>query len=384
MDVLSIRLGKGAMVSGNYAPSRSAVAEAFVENFENRDEIGAALCLYENGAIVVDLWGGLADPVQSILWERDTVVCMMSVGKALAALCVLRLVDRGAIALDAPVSSYWPEFAQGGKAGITVDQVLNGLSALVWIDEAPPGALMDWDTMIAAIERQAPNWVPGTRGAYHSMSAGFLFGELVRRVDGRDIAMFFKDEIADPLGIDYRYGANMADPLVATLLPSDESETLSAMTDITTPIGRAWRPKPHDPDFFNSSAFRGGLYPSANGHGNARSVARIFAALSCGGVIDEVRILSSALVERLREPAWHNDCALTGRNFAYGLGFFQNLPQPPIMGNGPRSFGHPGAGGAIGFADPDQGLAFAYSPNKMCGGASVGNRCAALVKAAYS
>ncbi|MBY8825580.1 serine hydrolase domain-containing protein [Sphingomonas colocasiae] len=385
MDLLTIDSPDDVRAGGFYDRRYEAVAGAFLSNFRARGEVGAAVCVYEGGVPVVDLWGGMADPATGRPWAADTLVCMMSVGKALAALCLLRLVDRGAVALDRPVADYWPGFGQAGKQSITVAQILDGLASLVWIDEAPDGSLMDWEQMVAAIERQSPNWPPGTAGAYHSMSAGFLFGELVRRVDGRDIGTFFREEIALPLGMDYRFGvtAEMSGR-IAPLLPSNESATLNALADVNTPLGRAWRPQPAVEDFFNSPAFREGLFPSANGHGNARGVARLYAAFANHGEIDGVRILSAGLTGRLSDAAWHADCALTGREFAYGLGFFQNLPQPAIMGPSARSFGHPGAGGAIGFADPEHNLAFAYSPNKMCGGASIGDRCSALIAAVYS
>lgn len=384
MDELSIDLGHSGRVRGACEPRFARVRDAFVENFRTRGEVGAAVCIYESGRKRVDLWGGIADPGTGAPWEADTLVCTMSVGKALTGLCVLRLVDQGRVELERPVADYWPRFGQAGKAGITVEQLLGGLAALVYADSAPEDGLMDWNAMVDALERQPPNWEPGTRGAYHSMSAGFLFGELVRQVDGRDIATFFREELAAPLDLDFAYGLDHEQlRRVAPILLNEDSVTLKALGDPTSNLARAWRAMPKAPGFFNSRAFRVGVYPSANGHGNARAIAKLYAALSAGGSLNGVRVIGPELVERLRTPLWFGPCALTGREFSYGLAFFINEPQPRIMGPNARAFGHPGMGGAFGWADPEHRLAFGYSPNKMCDGASIGERCRALVEAVF-
>jgi CubicO group peptidase (beta-lactamase class C family) len=372
------------VIEGNSEARFAPVADAFARNFAERGEIGAAVCVYEKGRKVVDLWGGVADPKTGRAWARDTIVCMMSVGKAMAALCLLQLIDRGRIDLQAPVARYWPGFAQAGKAEITVEQLLAGLAALIYAEHAPAGSMMDWDAQVAALEQQAPVWAPGTRGAYHSMTAGVLFGELVRRVDGRDVARYWHDEIAVPLGADYGFGLNDDEiARVAPLLPNPGSVTLNAIADPTTPLGKAWRPMPRSPDFFNSDAFRRGVFPSANGHGNARAIARVYAALAEGGTLDHVPLLSKAMIEEARRARWDEVCGLTERHFRYGLGFMLN--KPPLVPFGPNAstFGQPGAGGALGFADPEARLAFSYSPNFMCSGAGLGDRCESLIEATY-
>jgi CubicO group peptidase (beta-lactamase class C family) len=369
-------------IEGLCEPAFQRVADAFEHNFRERGEIGAAVCVYADGRKVVDLWGGLADPEARTPWRRDTIVCMMSVGKAMAGICVLRLVDQGAIELDAPVARYWPRFAQAGKEAITVEQLLGGFAGLIYAEHAPPGSMMDWEAQVDALELQAPVWPPGTRGAYHSMTAGVLFGELARKVDGRDVASFFREEIAEPLGIDYGFGLNDAQiARVAPMIPNPGSVTLQAIADPTSNLGKAWRAKPPGSDFFNSDSFRRGLAPSANGHGNARAVARLYAALALGGTIDGVQVLTRETLERARQTQWDSVCGLTERHFRYGLSFMLN--QPPFADFGPNMnvFGHPGAGGAVGLADPDAGKSFSYSPNFMCAGAGLGDRCEALIAA---
>lgn len=370
-----------ALIHGSFDPAFRAVRDAFRENFASRGEIGAAVAIYADGRKVLDLWAGVADPETQAPWERDSIVCMMSVGKAMAALCVYRLIERDEIDLDLPVARYWPEFARAGKAAITVRQLLAGQAGLIYTDHAPDGAGLDWATMTDALSRQEPEWQPGTRGAYHSATAGFLFGELVRRVDGRSLDRFFAEEIAEPLNISYKFGLDDTDMArVARILPNPQSVTLTQIADPMSKLGRAWRIMPDRKDFLNAEDFRRGLFPSANGHGNARAVARIYGALANGGEIDGYHLVSPAMIEIMRDLAWDDICGMTDRPFRYGHGFFLSNDLAPFGGN-PRAFGHPGAGGAIGFADPEAGIAFSYSPNFMCAGAGVGDRCEALIDA---
>jgi CubicO group peptidase (beta-lactamase class C family) len=378
-------LALSADVHGVCDPAFARVAEAFADNFSAREEVGAAVCVYADGVKVVDLWGGLADPQTGQPWERDTLVCMMSVGKGMAALCVHRLIERGAIELSAPVARYWPGFGQAGKDKITVAQVLGGKSGVLFADSAPPNSVMDWSEMVAAIERQPPEWRAGSRGAYQSMTMGFMLGELVRRVDGRLLNTFFQEEIAKPLGVDYGWGLNdEQDARAAPIIGNAAHDTVQAFADPSTNLGRAWHMRPVGPQFYNTDAFKRGVLPSSNGHGTARSVARVYAALAQGGTLDGVALLSAAQIEQARTLQWDEVCAMTARHYRYGLGFFLNTPGLVPMGNNRRAFGHPGAGGALGFADPERRIAFAYSPNFMCAGSGSGERCTALVAALYS
>lgn len=372
-----------ANIHGQCDAGFAAVGEVFAENFHSRGEIGAAVCVYKDGKKVVDLWGGITDLETGNPWVKDTIVCMMSVGKSMCALSVLMLVERGKIELDAPVARYWPEFAQAGKDKITVRILLAGKAGLLYADHAPDEAGYDWDVMIRAFEQQQPEWEPGTKGGYHSMSCGFLLGELVHRVDGRMIDVFFAEEVAGPLGVDYRFGLTDDDMTrVASIIPSPESVTLKQSQDPSTKLGRAWRIRPKAPVPYNDERYRRAVFPSSNGHGNARAIARVYAALAQGGSLDGVTLISPELIEIARTETWRGTCQMTDREFRYGTGFFLNYPPLLPFGANDRAFGHPGAGGAIAVADPENGLAFSYSPNLMCGGAGVGDRCIALVASA--
>ena len=374
----------GPMI-GYCDPAFAKVGETFAANFRDRGELGAAVAVYRHGQKMVDLWGGWADAAQTRPWQEDTIVCMMSVGKGMAALGVWMLIDRGLIDLDAPVARYWPGFAQAGKGAITVGTLLAGKAGLLYADHAPAGAGYDWDVMIDALERQEPAWEPGTAHGYHSATAGYLLGELIRQVDGRPLDQFLREEVTAPLGADYGYGAAWADPdRVADIIPNPDSHTFVQSRDPSTKMGRAWRMRPDSPDHYNDPRMRSGLLPSTNGHGNARAVARIYAALASGGTLDGVRLVSPETIDRMRTESWFGPCEMTDRIFRYAYGFFLNEPLMSPMGTNPRAFGHPGAGGSLGFADPENGIAFSYSPSLMCAGGGLGERCLALTSAVYA
>jgi len=379
----SHRLSSPPLVQG-FATGRFApLLDSFTENFTDRGEVGAALCVYLDGVPVIDLWGGHADAARSRAWQADTIVCMMSVSKAMVALCAHRLIDRGELDLGARVAEYWPEFAQAGKEAITVDTLISHLSALIFTDAAPSNSLPDWDATAAALAQQAPAWPPGTRGAYHSATFGHLIGELVQRVSGQKIADFFAQEIAAPLDADFRFGVPAdCDRIAEFLTNPDTVSTRQIGTATGTPLSRAWNALPRIPDPFNSPMWRTSVMPSANGHGNARAAARILAAVI--GEVDGVRLLSPDAVERIREERWFEDCGLTGRRFRFGRGFALNNPRYHPMGPNPRAFGHAGVGGSYVFADPEAGLSFGYSMNYPASGDNIGDRPKALIDALYN
>ncbi len=381
------RTGGQTVVQGYCDPAFIRVRDAFEENFRSREELGAAVSIYKDGEKVVDLWGGVADQKTGKAWDKDTIVCMMSVGKSMTALSLLMLVDRGKVDLNAPVAKYWPEFAQEGKGEITVRTLMEGRGGILYADAAPDGAMFDWDIMIDALAKQKPEWAPGTKGmgAYHSMSCGYLLGEVIRRADGRMMNTFFEEEIAKPLGVDYKFGLSDEDiKRVSDIIPNPGSVTFNQTRDQATKLGRAWRVRPNDPLHYNSENYRKGVSPSSNGHGNARAIARVYAALANGGSLDGVHLISPEIMEIARTESWRGICQMTDRDFRYGVGFFLNHPPLLPFGTNDRAFGHPGAGGAIGFADPEAKLSFSYSPNFMCAGAGVGDRCTALINATFA
>jgi CubicO group peptidase (beta-lactamase class C family) len=368
-------------IEGLCDPVFHRVREVFRENFETRGDVGAAVCVYHHGRKVIDLWGGWAGIQPPKPWVEDTMVCMMSVGKGVASLCLARLIEQGRLDLDAPVAKYWPAFAQGGKDAITVEQLISGQGGILYADAAPDGSLLDWDVVIDALEKQAPSWPPGTKGGYHSMSAPFLFSELVHKVDGRPIEDYFREEFAEPLSLDYAFGLNEEQiARTATLIGLAENPTQRDMRDPATKLGRAWRLRPGDPEFQNAPFY---LRSPARGYGAPRAMAKLYAALSIGGEIDGVHVLAPETIANIRRPRWEGICGMTDRWFAYALGLFVSR-EMTYMGPNPRAFGHPGVGGAVGFADPENALAFGYGGNALSPLPGVGDRCRALIDAAYA
>jgi len=348
------------------------VRGALESNFREHGEVGAAVAVTIDGRFVVDLWGGWTDEGRSRPWERDTLVNVFSVGKALATVSLLLLVERGLVDLDAPVARYWPEFASAGKSEISVRMLLGHRAGLPAIRRPlPDDAIYDWRAMAGALAAEAPWWVPGEQHGYHVNTFGFLVGEVVRRVSGDSIGAFVRREIAGPLGADFHFGVARRDfGRIADCLPGDMYQ------------GGARDDAPVDPEHqlllqrvymnprgisgmgtVNAEAWRAAEIPSTNGHSNARAVARFYSALACGGAVDGIRLLQRETIDLASREASSGDDFVLRRPTRFGLGFQLTMPERPF-GTGPRSFGHFGAGGSVGFADPDARLAFSYTMNR--------------------
>ena len=377
-----MQIADSAPLDGHCDRRFAGIADAFAENFRTRGEAGAAVAVTLNGEPVVDLWGGFADSARTRPWAEDTLVCMMSVAKAVTALCAAMSVDRGLIGWDEPVARYWPEFAAGGKGDIPVRWVLDHRAGLTAIAQAmPEGAAYDWEAMTGALAAQAPLSPPGEARAYHSVTLGYLVGELIRRTDGRSLGRFLAEEVCGPHGIDYWIGlppelhgrcAEFFGETEGTLFDRSEPDSLKCRAMAQVP-----------PEDFNTERFRSAEIPSINGIGTARGVARLFDGLAAGGVLDGRRLLSADVLAEATTEQWYGREDLLGHTRRMALGFALGLPGHLAMGPSPRAFGHTGAGGAIGFADPDAGLGFAYAPNRMYSGPGISPRLSALVDALY-
>ncbi|MFL9826682.1 serine hydrolase domain-containing protein [Rhodoplanes sp. SY1] len=371
------------LIEGECAPAFAAVRQAFEQNFRRRGELGAAVCVYKDGEKVVDLWGGFKDIEKTQPWREDTIVIMNSVAKSMSAICTHILIDRGRIDFDAPVAAYWPEFAQAGKENVLVRHVLSHTDGVIFCDAAPPGSWFDWETHIRALEVQEPAWEPGTRGAYNSINIGFLLGEIVRRVTGRSIGTFLREELSGPLRADYQIGLTPDEiARVSDMHKNPKNGFFRIAQDTTTPLGRAFKSAPPFGYFQNCREIREREVPSFGGHGNARAVARIYAALAGDGIVDGVRILSPAAVERAAGLVWEGDCIMTQRRIRMGYGFMHNEPDTAPMGENLAAFGHTGTGGAFAWCDRARNMAFAYCPNFQREGPGIGPRGAAVSVAA--
>ena len=371
-----------APIDGFCDPRFSGAREAFAENFRRYGEVGAVLAVAVGDETVVDLWSGFADEARTRPWQRDTLVCMMSVAKGVIALCVHMLVDRGEIELDAPVARYWPEFAANGKQGVLVRHLLDHRSGLPAIGrDMPPGAVYDWRMMCQALVAEPPLFPPGTDRADQSVTMGFLIGELVRRVTGKSIGRFLREEICEPLDLDYHIGLAPNDHARAAEFFGVEGSFFD-VEDRSSLLYRALAQVRADD--FNTAAFRSAEIPSINGYGTARAIARLYGVLACGGELGGVRLLGSETLERAIAQAWAGTERVVGNERRVALGFLLNTPSFAPMGPNPRSYGHSGAGGSIGFADPDARLGFAYAMNRMHTGVYRSPRLVRLVDAVFA
>lgn len=372
-------------IHGHCAPGFAAVREAFETNFAVEEESGACVSVVLDGKTVVDLWGGWRDREMSLPWQRDTIVCMMSVAKAVSATCTHMLVDRGLVDLDAPVARYWPEFAQAGKEGVLVRHVLDHRAGLpVLTERLHSHAMFDHALMVAALARQEPLWKPGTQAGYHVHNQGFLLDEIMRRVDGRTLPQFLREEVSGPLGLDYQFGLSQADQArCAEFMQATEGTIFAARNGNPEKIlSRAWDQLP-DPLDLNSREWREATITSASGHGNARAIARLYGALARGGELDGIRLMSMATRDQAITEQHNMVEVMMERPYHQALGFLRTSPPIVWMGPGQRSFGHHGIGGSIGLGDPDAKLGFSYAMNKMHARHDNGPRAGRLIEAVY-
>jgi CubicO group peptidase (beta-lactamase class C family) len=376
-----VETGDKIKVSGTCEPGFEAVREAFAANFDQGPDVGASVAVTRDGESVVDLWAGDADP-KGTPWAKDTIVNVYSTTKTMAALCVLMLADRGEIDLAAPVAKYWPEFSQNGKEGVLVSHVMSHSAGLSGFDNPTPTDLYDWNDIVERLARQAPWWEPGTRSGYHAVTQGFLQGEIVRRVTGRTIGQFFREEVAEPLGADFHIGLDPKhDERVGELIPpgaalgaaSDGSDSIAART-FAGPNLDATEPR--------TSEWRRAEIPAAGGIGNARSVARVHSALACGGSVDGVRLMSEAGVERALEEQTRGTDLVLGIPVVFGMGFGLNDASFPISPN-PRTFFWGGWGGSLAIIDLDARVSIAYVMNHMEANLVGDKRGGAIAMAAY-
>lgn len=362
-------------VHGLVAPGFEEVRAVFERNFIERGEIGAAVAAYWRGKKVVDLWGGRRAPDGDAPWNEDTMVVVMSTTKGLSAMTLALANARGWLDYDAPVAAYWPEFAQHGKAAITVRQLLAHEAGLVLLDETLTiERLRDLDDLARLLARQKPAWPPGTRRGYHTMTLGLYMQELMRRVDPahRSLGRVFHEEIARPLGLEFYIGLPPEIPdarlaRVRTLSPwrgllalryTPPAVTLRMLTPGSL-LRRSFAGMGADP---NDRRYLAVEVPAGNGVGTARGIARGYSAFAMGG--GELGITPETFARLIALPEERGRDVVVGLPSYFSLGFLR--PGPTVwFGSSPRAFGSPGAGGSFGFADPDLGLGYAYVMNRL-------------------
>jgi CubicO group peptidase (beta-lactamase class C family) len=372
--------GQQVSILGECMEGYEPVLDAFIANFRERRELGASVCVYHGGRKVVDLWGGHRDPARQQVWESNAIVSMASVVKGMLAFALHMLADRGKLNYDAPVAQYWPEFASEGKERITVRQAISHHAAIHFVDAAKPGDFFRWDRMVAAIARQKPEWPPGTRGVYHTVSIVFVLGKLIQCVSGEYPWDFFRREVTERLGVDYhirlaeteraRYGQNydterfISDARIPPEVMTRFFAGRGDFTQVLTPEEQR-------------------AMPYQLSGGTARGAARLFAFASMDGELQGIRVLSPRTIDLMTEVQWHEKCAVWGTPMRTALGILLNDPEFFYIGPNPRAFGTAGAGGSFAMADRDQRIAVGYSINRYWPALALGDRARTLIDAVY-
>jgi CubicO group peptidase (beta-lactamase class C family) len=386
-------------VAGHVSPDFEAVREAFESNFARRGELGGACCVYRRGEKVVDLWGGIRNKPTGEPWEEDTMVVVHSATKGLAAMTLAIAHSRGWLDYEAPMARYWPEFAQQGKDEITVRQLLAHQAGLFAIDEPVDRSVVaDPDRLAVVLARQKPAWEPGTRQAYHALTLGFYEGELLRRVDPRrrTLGQFFQDEVAAPLREDVyiRVPEEIPNSRLAKLSPPGPLRMVTGfpfrfwleIMNRRSNIYRALVVNPGSTVYDDEQRVyaRNLEVPSGGGVGTARGIAHAYGAFATGG---RALGLQKDTLDLLAAPAtaptrgFYDEC-MKADGIQFSLGFMKSTPAWPFGST--RSFGSPGAGGSLGFADPEAGIGYAYVTSQMGTSLTGDPRDIALREALYS
>jgi CubicO group peptidase (beta-lactamase class C family) len=370
------------VIGGSVAPGFEEVREEFRRNFADRDELGAAVAAYVSGEKVVDLWGGYRDRHRQERWEEDTLVLVYSTSKGMSAIAVALAHSRGLLDYDERVATYWPEFAQNGKGAVTVRQLLAHQAGLSGLDVRLSARLLaDHDAVAEALAAQTPAWEPGRRQGYHALTIGWYESELIRRVDPqhRSLGRFFAEEVAGPLGLEFYIGlpddvpgsrvASIKGASIASMLANWRAMPplmLAAFLRRGSHTARAFmNPRMRGPADLDRPEYRAVEIPAGGGIGQVRSIARAYADMALGG--PELGLSEATFAELTALPRPPNgpkrDLVLWVPS-VYSLGFVRPT-EGFTFGRGPRSFGHPGAGGSFGFADPEAEVGFAYAPNRL-------------------
>jgi len=374
-----------AEIQGTIDPRFEAMREILSANVDSGADVGASVAVMLEGELVVDIWGGWVDEEHSAPWGRDTITNVWSSTKTQMALCALMLADRGQLDLDAPVATYWPEFAQNGKAGVLVKHLLSHTSGVSgWDQPITVDDLYDWEKSTSKLAAQAPWWEPGTASGYHALNQGHLVGEVIRRITGKKLGEFFRDEVATPLGVDFHIGlapsefgrvSNVIPPPPMAVDFSQLPPDLVAVKTFTGPAPGAeasWTPEWRQADI-----------GAANGHGNARSIAISQSAISNGGVVNGIRLLSQPTIDRIFEVQAEGVDQVLMVPSKFGIGYGLATESMPFVPDR-KVCAWGGWGGSLVINDLDNRMTITYMMNRMESGLVGDMRGAALVQAALA
>jgi CubicO group peptidase (beta-lactamase class C family) len=354
------------LVNGRCDPRFEALRERLGAQLESGADLGASVSVTLEGETVVDLWGGFADEARREPWREDTLVNVWSTTKTMTFLAALVLVERGELDLDAKVARYWPAFAARGKEEVPVRFLLGHTSGVSGWD--PPVTLediYDWEKSTAMLASQTPWWKPGTASGYHALNQGHLIGEVVRRITGRSLGRFFAEEIAGPLGADFHIGLDARhDARVSNVVPPTSAPIDLDGLDPKSPMYKTFLGPAPSAEAAWTTAWRRAEVPAANGHGNARSVARLQAIVANGGAVDGVRLLSPATIARVFEVQADGTDLVLGLPVRFGMGYGLPSPATPHLPEG-RIGWWGGWGGSAIVVDTDRRMTIAYVMNRM-------------------
>jgi CubicO group peptidase (beta-lactamase class C family) len=371
-----------AEVHGTCDARFGGVRAALEASLDAGTDVGASVAVFQHGEPVVDLWGGFADAARTASWERDTITNVWSITKTMTFLCALMLADRGELDLQAPVATYWPEFAEAGKEKVAIRHLLGHTAGLSgWDTPLQAEQLADWDLCTAALAAQSPWWEPGSAPGYHAVTQGYLIGEVVRRITGESLGHWFAREVVAPLGADFFIGLpESEDHRVSPVIPPLASElaTLPPLTD----MGKRTNLNPSmDAGTALLPWWRRAEIPAANGHGNARSVAAIQSVIAGRGESRGVRLLSAEGTDAIFDVQARGMDLVSGKPICFGMGYGLNNPQRPL---GPRACYWGGYGGSVIVMDQETDLTVCYVMNRLHGNADHDHRRDIILKEAFT
>ena len=374
-----------AEIYGTIDPRFAAMSDILSKNIDAGDDVGASVAVMLEGELVVDIWGGWVDEEHSAPWQADTITNVWSSTKTQMSLCALMLADRGQLDLDAPVATYWPEFAQNGKEGVLVKHLMSHTSGVSgWDQPVVVDDIYDWEKSTAKLAAQAPWWEPGTSSGYHALNQGHLVGEVIRRITGKKLGEFFRDEVAGPLGIDFHIGlpesefGRISNVIPPPPLPIDMSQLDPNMVLVKTFTG----PAPGAEASWTKE-WRQADIGAANGHGNARSIAIAQSAISNGGVVHGKQLLSQATIDRIFEVQAEGVDQVLMVPSKFGIGYGLATESMPFVPDR-RVCAWGGWGGSVVINDLDNRMTITYVMNNMMGGLVGDERGSSLVMAAFA
>ena len=375
-----------AEVKGTCSGRFEAVRDALAERLASGDELGASIVINVDGEIEADMWGGFRDEARTVPWTEDTITNVWSTTKTITNLAALMLADRGQLDVYAPIASYWPEYGANGKQDIEVRHLLSHTSGVSgWDQPFLTEDMYDWERSTSQLASQAPWWEPGSASGYHALNQGHMVGELVRRISGKPLKRFVAEEIAGPLGADFQIGAAERDwHRIADVVPPPPLPFDMDAIDVQSPAFKTMTGPVPDAAAANTSDWRGADMGACNGHGNARSVARIMSALALGGEVDGIRLLSQKTIDVIFDEQSNGVDLVLGVPLRFGIGYglpiLETVPYLPDE----RICFWGGWGGSVIVMDLDRRMTISYMMNKMGPGVIGSDRSEAYVRAAYS